>query len=121
LLRTTKPSAKVGNRLYKFNIYKNMYWTPTTWEEACRRANGRSKYNAARRKAADERRRQIAVALNPPDGYGVQSRLAEFFGVNKSTISRDFQALNLERSPHCGLPMPNLEEMGRSGTENAGK
>ena len=74
--------------------------TPTDFGTVCRRAGGRRRYNARRRAEKQWRRAQI-IALVPYDRrgvWGVQALLAERFGVSKSTISRDFEAIRAVES-----------------------
>jgi hypothetical protein len=75
-----------------------------------RRAGGRRRYNAERQAEARARRAAIVamlgdtIILNP---RGVQTLLANYFGVNRSTICRDVEALRVEYRraficPLCG-------------------
>jgi hypothetical protein len=87
-------------------------WTvPTAWDEVCRRAGGRRRYNAGRRFLRDERRARIVCRLAGTGllyergRSGLQAVLARELRVSPSTISRDLRAL---RSP--GYRMPVLGE-----------
>lgn len=72
-----------------------MSWSaPTSKTEAYCRAGGRRAYNARRRQAKQQRRAWIICRLaGVPHFWGLQKRLAAEFGVSKSTISRDFEAI----------------------------
>ena len=66
--------------------------------DAHRRASGRRRYNAMRRRRADERRAAIlaVVAANPVAallGRGLTVSLAAAYGVHRTTIWRDLQAV----------------------------
>lgn len=78
--------------------------------EIAKRAGGRRRYNAQRQAKALTRRLAILelfgaqVILNP---HGSQSILASHFGVNRSTICRDIEAIRQEWRhqhvcPDCG-------------------
>ena len=92
-----------------------MYKRATNWscnqgaDVVNRRAGGRRRYNAERKAKAWERRFAImdelgGYSLLPP--RGAQIRLAARFGVNRSTICRDIEAIREEwrkprRCPLC--------------------
>jgi predicted transcriptional regulator len=61
-----------------------------TFDEICRRAGGRRRYNAARRKAADKCRSDVARMLCQYGRHkrGVQARIARELGVSEATVSR---------------------------------
>ena len=68
----------------------------TSRETTFRRAGGRRRFNAMRRRRADQRRAAIVNALGaailfPP--RGLISALAARFGVHRSTISRDLRLM----------------------------
>jgi hypothetical protein len=66
----------------------------TNWEIVCRRAAGRKRYHAARQSLQAQRWSRIVCRLSaPPWPRGLQSKLARELGCSKSTISRDFKAL----------------------------
>jgi len=68
-------------------------WIPKTFEEACKRAAGRRRYHAQRRRARDKRQlaiMDILVQLNWQH-YGVGRILAEALSVDPATISRDIK------------------------------
>ena len=65
-----------------------------TFDEICRRASGRRKYNQARQANAFCRRFKITIYLRYW-GYepGLLTALAEYYGVHRSTITRDVQRI----------------------------
>lgn len=68
-------------------------WIPKTFDEACKRAAGRRRYQAKRRRARDERQLVIMgvlLKLNWP-GYGMGRVLAELLKVDPATVSRDLK------------------------------
>lgn len=77
-----------------------------------RRAGGRRRINAMRKARAWKRREQIKELLGNRilllvSSRGLETRLAEYFGVNRSTICRDKEALLAEWRknhicPGCG-------------------
>jgi DNA invertase Pin-like site-specific DNA recombinase len=81
-------------------------------EVAWKRAGGRRRYNAERRRKAEERRDQILeltaginlLALVPGRRTGIKAELARRLGVSRSTISRDVNAIfsDLFTCPRCG-------------------
>ena len=87
---------------------------PTDPETAARRAGGRRRYNAARQLIAAERRARVArlvvdvlLATNGRVPRGLQTVIAERFGVHRSTICRDLQRSRAllqksRRCPECG-------------------
>ena len=93
---------------------------PTDPETAARRAAGRSKYNAARAALRDERRKQVADLLCRYGMLwpGALSKIARELGVNKSTISRDLQALLEVALPclRCGSRTPWPKRRGARRT-----
>lgn len=68
-------------------------WTPRSFDEACRRAGGRRRYNLARSLAREDRRRELMRLMDLPigQGYGAGKRLAERLGVSAQTISHDMK------------------------------
>ncbi len=68
-------------------------WTPRSFDEACRRAGGRRRYNAARSSAVYARRCELMSLIRAPagQGYGRGKRLAAQLGVSVQTISRDMK------------------------------
>jgi hypothetical protein len=68
-------------------------WSKRTRDgAAARRAGGRRRYNAERKRLMWERRFAILRIMHSTDGdlpHGVQQILAERFGVHKCVISRD--------------------------------
>lgn len=68
-------------------------WIPKSFEEVCKRAAGRRRYHAKRRRARDKRQLMIMgilVTLNWPR-YGMGRILAERLSVDPATISRDLR------------------------------
>jgi hypothetical protein len=75
-------------------------WIPKTFEQACKRAAGRRRYHAQRRRLRDERQlliMGILVRLNWPD-YGIGRTLAEVLSVDPATISRDLKYIRKWRA-----------------------
>jgi hypothetical protein len=70
-------------------------WRPTTWEEVCKRAAGRCRYNACRRVRALCRRLEVCRRLGKygMTDRGVQARIARELGVSRSTVCSDMRAL----------------------------
>lgn len=71
----------------------NRKWIPATFEEACKRAAGRRRYHAERRRARDKRQLLIMrymVDGNWP-GHGIGRVLARKHSVDPATISRDLK------------------------------
>jgi hypothetical protein len=64
-----------------------------SFDQLCRRAGGRRRYNLQRQMNAMERRKEVAALLKRygPRASGVQVRIARALGVSESTISRDIQ------------------------------
>jgi hypothetical protein len=68
--------------------------TRLTWDEVCRRAGGRRRYNKMRQVRAFKRLMMVkSLCLGYGTGYGSQARIARELGVHRSTICRDFQLL----------------------------
>jgi hypothetical protein len=68
-------------------------WIPKTCDEAYKRAAGRRRYHAKRRRTRDKRQliiMGILVRLNWPS-YGIGRELAEVLSVDPATISRDLK------------------------------
>jgi transcriptional antiterminator len=72
-----------------------------TWEQICKRAGGRRKYNRYRQANAFWRRLEIDLYLQCY-GYepGILAELARYYQVHRSTITRDVQRILK------GRPMP---------------
>lgn len=68
-------------------------WIPKTFEEACKRAAGRRRYHAQRRRARDKRQLLVMDILLQLkwQHYGVGRILAEALSVDAATISRDIK------------------------------
>jgi hypothetical protein len=66
-----------------------------TRDEVCRQAGGRRRYNAARKRAKQDRRTQILCRVRWQDmrRWGIQAALARALGVSRATICRDFRAI----------------------------
>lgn len=90
-------------------------------DELHRRAGGRRRYNAERQRAAWARRKAIIEAIGEGTAllspHGIQTALAERFGVNRSTICRDIAAIRKAwRDPRrcavCGdvFPMVTMKQ-----------
>jgi hypothetical protein len=92
---------------------------PTTDAEAGRRAGGRRRYNRQRQNAARARRVQLAYTLmHTPDPWrGFLAGEAAYHRVNRSTISRDIQAIVAAYRAH----EPTLQEMARWYHERYGE
>jgi DNA-binding NarL/FixJ family response regulator len=68
--------------------------SPTlSFDQICRRASGRRRYNFQRQLDAMDRRKEVArlLMLYGHRLRGVQFRIARELGVSESTISRDVQ------------------------------
>jgi hypothetical protein len=75
-------------------------WIPRTFEEAYKRAAGRRRYHAKRRRMRDKRQliiMGILVELNWPS-YGIGRKLAKAFSVDPATISRDLKYIRKWRA-----------------------
>jgi hypothetical protein len=71
----------------------NPFW-PLDWDRICRRAGGRRRYNAMRKRRKQQRRAEIIWMLAGKEKFwGVQAALAEVLGVSRATICRDFKAI----------------------------
>jgi hypothetical protein len=84
-------------------------WVPVTFEEACKRAAGRRRYHAQRRRARDKRQlliMGILVDLNWP-GYGIGRVLAKSLSVDPGTISRDLKYIRKWRASVIKKPHMN--------------
>ena len=65
-----------------------------TFDEICRRAAGRRRYNAQRQTNAFWRARRVKEwLLSLGESKGAQKRVARELGVSEATISRDVQRL----------------------------
>ena len=85
---------------------KRAAWSaPTTWDEVCRRASGRRRYNIYRQMVAAVRLRKLAHLLRK-HGFqrGNGAALAQELRCSRATISRDLAKLRrLARPcPTCG-------------------
>jgi hypothetical protein len=67
---------------------------PKSWDEVCRRAAGRRRYNAERQVGVMVRRWRV-LELVKQTGLvsGAQRRMAKELGVSEATISRDIDAM----------------------------
>lgn len=75
-------------------------WIPKNFDEVCKRAAGRRRYHAQRRRARDERQlinMGILAKLNWPR-YGIGRTLAEILSVDPATVSRDLRYLRKWRA-----------------------
>jgi hypothetical protein len=68
-----------------------------SFDQICRRAGGRRRYNLQREIAKDARRKKVERLLNEygPKAWGVNARIAHELGVSEATISRDAQSIRL--------------------------
>jgi len=98
-----------------------------------RRAGGRRRINAERKARAWKRREEIKellgghyILLGTTLARGLETTLAEYFGVNRSTICRDKEALLAEwRKDHicpgCGaandIPLKTLARLAKRGID----
>ena len=89
----------------------------TRWDEVCRRASGRRRYNAVRRLHAELRRNAIIKRAWELGTWlrerGFQAALARQFGVNRSTISRDVKQLERDMAPLKPCPLCGRAFFGR--------
>jgi hypothetical protein len=95
--------------------------TPAGWDEVCRRAAGRRRYNHGRRFLRNVRRAQLLrwpAVLGPDQPRGLQAALARRLGVSPATVSRDLKAVRdpAHRWPVLGTVPAHLadsEELAR--------
>ena len=75
-----------------------MSWNaPVSDRDAARRAGGRRRYNAKRKKLAKQRRRKlVSLILKSIFQSGWQGKLADELKVSESTISRDLRTPRLQ-------------------------
>ena len=75
-------------------------WIPTTFDAACKRAAGRRRYHAQRRRARDKRQLIVLAVLLDLNwqSYGAGRILARSLAVDTATISRDIQYLRKWRT-----------------------
>src|SRR5690242_704828 len=97
-------------------MYRELWKERTTNGQAFSRAGGRRRYNARRKFEAATR--QVMLLRMCGQGYvrlflerGIQARMAEEFGVNKATISRDVKLIHrvftdLASEPSSGRFLP---------------
>lgn len=88
----------------------NNWGDPTCWDEVCRRAAGRKRYNKARGLLQWVRRVRVAELLDRHGWftYGTKARIADELRVSRSVITRDvqfFRQLNCH-CPTCGSRVP---------------
>ncbi len=83
----------------------------TRWDEVCRRASGRRRYNAVRRLHAELRRHDLIERARELGTWlterGFQAAQARRLGVHRSTISRDVKLITRHMAqakpcPLCG-------------------
>ncbi len=80
-------------------------WQPRSWDEICRRASARRRYNSVRKLRAEVRRFELAEHVRRHGlAHGEQKALAAQFQVSPSTISKDLAAIRQKarRCPTCG-------------------
>lgn len=104
-----------------------MAWTPTTADEANRRAGGRRRYLAQRRTFQDARRHDVLRALQAQDwlktgwsSYGAGRALAEQLDVSEATISRDLDYFT-EMRARLGENAANVFDLMLRNREHAAK
>jgi hypothetical protein len=69
-----------------------------SWDQVCKRAAGRARYNAWRQRRAAERRWLVWRLLDAyGGGHGTQARIARTLGVSKATITSDLARLHADR------------------------
>jgi hypothetical protein len=68
-------------------------WISTNFDEACKRAGGRRRYQAERQKAQWQRQVKVLRELEESnwESYGMGRMLAKRLGVSEATISRDLR------------------------------
>ena len=80
------------------------------WDEICRRASGRRRYNAHRSFMAEMRRAKLAKLFDRFDPFerGTRKKLAKVLGVSEATISRDLAVMLplVEECPTCHQFIP---------------
>jgi hypothetical protein len=82
-----------------------------TFDEICKRAGGRRRYNAWRQFMREFRRIKIThEILQTGDYYGVQADLARKFGVHPSTISRDLAFIRRGCKTGSEIDILDIEE-----------
>jgi hypothetical protein len=71
--------------------------TRLSFDQICRRAGGRRRYNYQREAAKEARRKEVERLLNEYGQKvpGVQARIARELGVSEATISRDAQDIRV--------------------------
>ncbi len=83
----------------------------TRWDEVCRRASGRRRYNAVRRLHAELRRNDLIERARELGTWlterGFQAAQARRLGVHRSTVCRDVQLITRHMAqaqpcPLCG-------------------
>ena len=77
-------------------LYDKRATNELSWDETCRRAGGRRRYNRVRQFRANYRLTQVVKLLHQT-GFrrGHQTKIAKALGVHRSTISRDLRRLHL--------------------------
>ena len=118
---------------YSDSVRNNSAWsTPTSSDQAARRASGRTRYNARRQARATFRRDEIVKVWEDlgKDGWspfsrGEQSFLADLFHVNRSTICRDMKIIQQQWRvgvcPTCAsvLEVQRIEDLVERGKVKA--
>lgn len=66
-----------------------------SWDEVCRRAAARRRWNSLRTFLANERRRQVLELVVAGGGFwwGMQSDIAQKLKVHRSTVSKDLKKM----------------------------
>ena len=89
-------------------------WIPKTFEEACRRAAGRRRYHAQKRRARDKRQLIILGVLVDLEwqSYGVGRVFADSLSVDPATIRLGSTKLGSRRL----VPQSEIEKLIAKGT-----
>lgn len=68
-----------------------------SFNQICKRAGGRRRYNRQREIAKDARRKEVErlLAVYGHKTAGVQARIARELGVSEATVSRDAQSIRV--------------------------
>lgn len=68
-----------------------------SFDQICKRAGGRRRYNHQREIAKEARRKEVERLLNEygRKAWGVQARIARELGVSEATISRDIESIRV--------------------------
>ncbi len=91
-----------------------------TWDEVCRRAGGRRRYNYGRRVRAMLRRKKVGELMNQLGWFttGIPAQVARLLGVSRSTVCRDLRWI--ERDDPCRAPGQRRPTVSRRRAARAG-